>query len=884
MKPISVKFRCFGPYMEQQFIDFAKLEQNGLFLICGETGAGKTTILDAICIALYGKSSGGSRGELSEMRCKLAGKDDITEVEFVFENGGRQYKFSRSLRVARKNETEAHQCSELLSGQWVPILENPKKTNVNAQAEEIIGLTYDQFRQVIILPQGQFEKLLTSDSQEKEKILATLFHTERWERVVEELCRRVKERDDALKSEWDEMERALRKYECDSLEALAEKAAQDTKALEEIKAQAKVAKGEEGKAKKIHQQALLENQEFEELARRKQKLEGLSAQKENFAKDEVNLRLADSAEQLRGVYTAYETAQATVTKAEVAYKEAIDNQTEKDIALKEAQTAREAYEKGRAEHEKTKAFAIQLEGKRSDYQAISEKQATLESCQKQQKAATEGQEKAEKNFKTADEEWQAALEAQQKAREAHQSAQESYLQGIGGILAQRLQPGAPCPVCGSSEHPCPAKAAEGQVTDQQLNDLSEAVNDSNNREIETREARAEAEQAKNEAMKALGQADKALAEAQAAYDQVMGGMIPEIETEAELDAQLAALGKTIENFEKMETSTQETLTAAKSDSDHARKEVERLTGELEQAQKSLAASQAAWEEALKGSPLENESQFLAACIEPEEREEKRQACIQFQADLTHAKESVEEKRQALKDKTPPDIEALGEAVEKAEQVHDGLKAQTVRLEESQKALERDHKDLIHRKKTHDTERMVVDSNKEFADKLRGRAGVSLQRYVLGVKLSAITVAANRLLETVYGGRYRLYRTDEVAGRAQKAGLELEVYDAVQNQRRSVTSLSGGEKFLVALSLAIGLSTVVQASGGGVHMEAMFVDEGFGSLDNNAVDDAMGILQGIQRNAGMVVGIISHVARLEETIPTKLEAKKGSAGSTIHIHY
>lgn len=121
MKPISVIFRCFGPYMEQQSIDFAKLEQNGLFLICGETGAGKTTILDAICIALYGRSSGFSRGELSEMRCKLAGKDDITEVEFIFENGGRQYKFSRSLRIARKNETEAHQCAELLSGQWVPI-------------------------------------------------------------------------------------------------------------------------------------------------------------------------------------------------------------------------------------------------------------------------------------------------------------------------------------------------------------------------------------------------------------------------------------------------------------------------------------------------------------------------------------------------------------------------------------------------------------------------------------------------------------------------------------------------------------------------------------------------------------------------------------------
>ncbi len=883
MKPISVKFQCFGPYMDKQFVDFTRLEQNGLFLICGETGAGKTTVLDAICVALYGKSSGGSRGELSEMRCKLAGKDDVTEVEFVFENGGRQYRFTRGLRVARKNETEAHQCAELLDGQWVPMLENPKKTSVNAKAAEIIGLSYDQFRQVIILPQGQFEKLLTSDSQEKENILASLFHTERLERAVEELFQRVKARDDALKQTHSEIAAELGKYECDSLEALAQKELRDAQTLEELRVQLEAARKTEKKAKEAHEKALLENQEFEELARREKKLEELAARKDGFTKDEADLRLADSAERLRGVHTAYDAARAAAESARTAHGEALDRQVIADAALTQAQEARGAHEAERETCETAQRSVILLEKARPVYQDMAKKQETLDLCRTRQQTAAKAKTKAETKLEAAEEAWQAALQAQTEAREAYQSAQRTYLQGIGGVLAQRLRPGVACPVCGSTEHPAPAKVAQGHITDSELDELSKAESDANDEEVKARTGRTQAQQEKDRALDALSQAEKALAEAQADYTRSKDGMIPEIETEEELDSRLATLNETIANFKIREASTQEALSKALSDQNHARAETSRLAGELEQAQAELARTQAAWDEALAGSPLENESQFLAACMEPEKKQQKTQACIRFQTELKRARADVEEARRALKDKTPPDAEALNKALEDAGQAADALNARTVLLAENQKELERDRASLTQRKEAYDAQRAVVDGDLDFAGKLRGRSGVSLQRYVLGVKLSAITMAANRLLETVYGGRYRLYRTDDVAGRAQKSGLELEVYDAAQSQRRSVTSLSGGEKFLVALSLAIGLSTVVQASGAGVHMEAMFIDEGFGSLDNNAVDDAMGILQGIQRNAGMVVGIISHVSRLEETILTKLEVKKSGLGSTIHIH-
>ena len=210
-----------------------------------------------------------------------------------------------------------------------------------------------------------------------------------------------------------------------------------------------------------------------------------------------------------------------------------------------------------------------------------------------------------------------------------------------------------------------------------------------------------------------------------------------------------------------------------------------------------------------------------------------------------------------------------------------LNGRQVLVQKQLQTMESDSADLQKRTAAHDAARIQVDADLEFANRLRGRSGVSLQRYVLGVMLTAITAEANRLLRNVYSGRYRLYRTDEIAGASRKSGLELEVYDSQNQQRRSVTTLSGGEKFLVALSLAIGLSTVVQAQGSGIRLEAMFIDEGFGSLDRDAVNDALDVLQGIRRSAG-IVGIISHVEALAETIPAKIEIRKGKTGSNCVI--
>lgn len=221
MKPISIRFKCFGPYLSEQFIDFTQLETSGLFLICGETGSGKTTILDAISYALYGRSSGALRGDLSVMRCKLAQPKDETLVEFIFDSGGHRYRFTRSLKYGRKNLNDSHDCARLEDGVFVPIFENPKLKSVNEKAEELIGLTYDQFRQVIVLPQGQFETLLVSKSEEKEKILVSLFHADRWQRIADELYNRVYAQDQSIKQQRQMIRAKLQEYGCVNLETLA---------------------------------------------------------------------------------------------------------------------------------------------------------------------------------------------------------------------------------------------------------------------------------------------------------------------------------------------------------------------------------------------------------------------------------------------------------------------------------------------------------------------------------------------------------------------------------------------------------------------------------------------------------------------------------------
>ena len=882
MRPVSIRFKCFGPYMEEQFVDFESLQKSGLFLICGETGAGKTTILDAICYALYGKSSGGLRGDLEVMRCKLADQSEETLVEFIFDCGGKRYKFVRSLKYGRKNLNDSHNCLVLEGEEYVPIFENPKATFVNKKAEELIGLSYDQFRQVILLPQGQFEKLLVSDSAEKEKILVSLFRADRWQKMAEELYRRVAELDAALKQERQEMAGRLRFYAVDSLEKLEEKKESQKILAKELEQQKEEARHQVQLRRKEQEQAALRDQDFAELDRREKQLLALEGQLSRFDAEEVLLQKADRAEQVRPGHLAWQTARRDKIRLEGLLAAA---RTSVETARRDQTAAEEAWQRHtqlRPEYEKARQHLVLLENARELYDTLDAKREASERAVRMLNQAKQGHERVREEFDCRDRIWQRAVMGQDQAIRAYQQMQEEYLRGIGSTLAEKLEKGRPCPVCGSREHPAPAPRLPRQVSDAQLEQGKREMNRAVELESETRKVRQAAEAALAQAGEALRQAVQTETACRTEYESAMTRRIPGVDNSAMLLQMLARLQGKLRLYEKQETDLKQRAAELNAVLAGAESRLAGVREELTAAQGLYAAAEAAWLAAMAEAGFASEEAYQAADMDPRQRQQRNQELSRFRADLAAAGEAVRQQRQKVEGLDRPDQKGARKALETADREYARLSGQCTLAENQLKHMEKDLSGLRKQQEDYLLRRQKVDGDLEFANRLRGRSGVSLQRYVLGVMLTSVTAAANELLKGVCGGRYRLYRTDEIAGSGRKGGLELEVYDSRTNARRSVTTLSGGEKFLVALSLAIGLSTVVQAQGSGIRLEAMFIDEGFGSLDREAVNDALEILQGIQKSSG-VVGIISHVECLTESIPVRLEVSRGRNGSRCRLY-
>lgn len=878
MKPVSLSFQCFGPYMEPQFIDFARLEQSGLFLICGETGAGKTTILDAMCYALYGRSSGGLRGELEVMRCKLAGRDDETRVEFIFDRSGRRYKFTRSLRMRRKNLCDEHNCLVREGEVYVPLLENPKQRSVNQMAQELLGLTYEQFRQVVILPQGQFERLLVSNSAEKEEILVSLFHADRWQRMAEEVYARASAQDARLRRELADMTARLAARNCRDLEELAAVEAEARSALTEAGVRLTLAEAEAQARRRSYDSALVESSGFQELDRRQKQAAALEARRPAMERERDLLGRSDDAEAISPQYDACEQARRQREEAEAGLRRE-ERALAEAVRQAEAVQARKAAHDGAGERCREQRRQIaRLESVQALYGALAEKKAAADAAARtaaEEKAALS---RAEAAWTGEDLRWRQAMERQDRIMEDYREAQHLYFRDISGLLARDLAEGRPCPVCGSLHHPAPAALSAGcPVTRQDLDRNNQALTEAGEAVKAAAVRRDAAEQAKARAQSAHAQAERLAAAARSEYDALAGQRIAGVDTAADLARQLAELRQAVAAYEEEEASLSSLLAQARQ-AEAAQTAARTLArSALAAAEEAYADKAAQWALSLVNRGFSDQNAFLAARLDREERERRRAALIRWQTELLSAQEALDRQRRELGDRQPPDLALADNRWREADAA---LKEATRRQALAQReaaALKEELAELTKRHQAHQQSRLMADEDLEFANRLMGRSGISLQRYVLGVMLGSITREANRLLESVHGGRYQLYRTDEIAGSGRKGGLELEVLDRRSGQRRSVTTLSGGEKFLAALSLAIGLSAVVQAQGTGVQLEAMFIDEGFGSLDDASIDDALEVLQGVQRAHGLV-GIISHVQRLAETIPSRLEIAKSGGGS------
>ena len=878
MKPCTVEFQAFGPYAGHELVDFEKLAARGLFLICGKTGTGKTMILDAITFALYGKSSGHGRDDFEAMRCTNAAFDVTTYVRFTFENNGIYYRFERRLERKRKNLSASYMVWQKdENGTWTALFENAKEKMLNEKAEEIIGLSYEQFRQVIVLPQGQFEKFLTSDSADKEKILTSIFGEEKWQAVAQLMFEEATERRQQLKSLQEQISNSLQEEACETLAELEAVIAQKKERL--VTMEAAYQEGACEKQIRALRDRLALVSRFQDLRRGRARVRAYEEKQHDRAEQEKRIQDARRAEKVKELLLELHRAEAAQAERKTAVRAADQAAGQAKQQAEQILLQVTAQQQKNDEIEEKKAQKIQLTAKITDYESIA---ALEQNFQKQRKAAESALQEAEQE-KQVYESYAPKLvmfhEAYETDMEEHRKLLAAYLAGITGELAASLVEGQPCPVCGSREHPQKAVRTEADTSKEHVEEKRAEADAVYQKLQQTMQKQEQAKKKYEEKQKLAQELQLAKETAYTRLAEMQNNLIPEIGSLAELQKKLQQLtdeiGKDTEKLQslmKMLEQANNTVAETAAKAELARQE-EELT------QKKQEAAMQAVAKGLSEHGFADIKEAEQLLMGEKELEGMRRQIADYDAGKKAAEEQVMRLQEELGRQQEPDEEACKTELARLEKLQETYAKETAVVSETIRRLSQKAEKLALAGEGLEEKLLEAEQDLAFAKKLRGDAGTGLQRYVLGILFSSVIAAANRMLSMVHGGRYRLFRSDEKAQGSNKRGLELKVYDknSEEHEGRFVSTLSGGEKFLASLALSIGMSTIAQKSG--IRIEALFIDEGFGSLDEDSITDAMQILGSIQQANGLV-GIISHVQLLQERIPTKLRVEETEKGSHI----
>lgn len=878
MKPCTVEFQAFGPYAGHELVDFEKLAARGLFLICGKTGTGKTMILDAITFALYGKSSGHGRDDFEAMRCTNAAFDVTTYVRFTFENNGIYYRFERRLERKRKNLSASYMVWQKdENGTWTALFENAKEKMLNEKAEEIIGLSYEQFRQVIVLPQGQFEKFLTSDSADKEKILTSIFGEEKWQAVAQLMFEEATERRQQLKSLQEQISNSLQEEACETLAELEAVIAQKKERL--VTMEAAYQEGACEKQIRALRDRLALVSRFQDLRRGKARVRAYEEKQHDRAEQEKRIQDARRAEKVKELLLELHRAEAAQAERKTAVRAADQAAGQAKQQAEQILLQVTAQQQKNDEIEEKKAQKIQLTAKITDYESIA---ALEQNFQKQRKAAESALQEAEQE-KQVYESYAPKLvmlhEAYETDMEEHRKLLAAYLAGITGELAASLVEGQPCPVCGSREHPQKAVRTEADTSKEHVEEKRAEAEAVYQKLQQTMQKQEQAKKKYEEKQRLAQELQLAKEAAYTRLVEMQNNLIPEIGSLAELQKKLQQLTDEIgKDTEKLQSLTKMLEQANNTVAETAAK-AELARQEEELTQKKQEAAMQAVAKGLSEHGFADIKEAEQLLMGEKELEGMRRQIADYDAGKKAAEEQVMRLQEELGRQQEPDEEACKTELARLEKLQETYAKETAVLSETIRRLSQKADKLAQAGEGLEEKLLEAEQDLAFAKKLRGDAGTGLQRYVLGILFSSVIAAANRMLSMVHGGRYRLFRSDEKAQGSNKRGLELKVYDknSEEHEGRFVSTLSGGEKFLASLALSIGMSTIAQKSG--IRIEALFIDEGFGSLDEDSITDAMQILGSIQQANGLV-GIISHVQLLQERIPTKLRVEETEKGSHI----
>ncbi|MCQ2530064.1 MAG: SMC family ATPase [Lachnospiraceae bacterium] len=884
MKPLRLELQAFGPFVEKQVVDFEKLSEKGMFLIKGKTGSGKTTIFDAMTFALYGGGSGendklkSGRNDLTEWRCIQADRNLDTIVSFTFSVRERKYVFTRSLIQKTKNLSEKYEAGEMdEDGNIIPFFDNPKKADLNKKAEELVGLTKEQFRQVVLLPQGQFERFLTASSEEKEAILQKIFGSGQWTKYAWKFFNDANARKNALDEEKKEIDNSLAEEDVFCLEELEEKIQLLKDSKKELIRNHQKFDGE-GKQKKLDEDIKL-SEGFKPLHEAEKTLSNLQAEKDSYAEKQREYEQAEKAEALREPIRHFENACTEQTLRNKELSDIENGLQEAEESVESTRVAKEVHEKNSPIPELTKTLGT-YESKKGAYQEVASLKTAAKTAATELKTAQNNLKKAADSLKDATDTAKKAKKDFDEAEDFAKEYRDRYYAGIYGEIAGTLEEGEKCPVCGSCDHPEPAQKSLNSVSKEDVEEKEAASELKKNLWSEAEIAREQAEQEKDQKQKAYNEKEGLKTAADAKLEAAEKNLIEGITDSKALTKKITDIQTAIKNY-KEETETRETsyskavktLNELKGKIDSAKKEKERADSDYEKADGIL-------KKALKEKGYADFESVKALMKEDSERKLLHEELVSYKTACEVAEGNLEKLQKELEGKKEPDSSLFEERKEEIEAEKVSFAENNANYEQEIKRLTGKYRVLSVKAKDYADNITEAGNDLAFAKKLRGDSGIGLQRYVLAIMFNQVIGEANRMLEKVHGGRYYLYRSDD-KGVGNKRGLELKVHDSrsPEKEGRSVGMLSGGEKFLVSLALSIGMSTIAQKSG--VQIEALFIDEGFGTLDDNSINDAMDVLDSVRKGNGMI-GIISHVQLLEANIPTHLEVIKSETGSSIAL--
>ncbi len=1004
MMPLNLTISAFGPYPEQIIIDFTQFQESGLFLITGPTGSGKTMIFDAIVFALYGKSSGQMR-ESDSLRCDHAAKETPTYVEYSFALHDQIYTVKRSPKYFVEGRKTAKAPSALLTLPDGKMVEGVRE--VDHRIVALLGVDEKQFKQIAMIAQGEFTKLIMSSSEERERVLRNLFHTEVYQRLEEKLKEKLKlyrDKYDHLLKRKNQLISEL-KIDSDDFDLYLHQ--QEALLQKQQQSLAQMQNQHESK-KHTLQLYHLQNQRILKLENLSKQYQQLCLQEADFRTLKTQIMLLKQAKDTNYYYQIFlqeqrqhdvlsQNLKAISLQLERSLKNHrqineqyahIDEMKNEKNALQDKVNAQKKLiddiYRYHHDYQEKQSYLQEYQSKQEEFKLLLQRTERLENSVLKDQETINDEARLKMEFELAQKKFQSANERKIKIHELSQlndqyvleSDKRSDLQEIyqalekefyqeknnfdemeklfyrqqAGIFASKLEEGKPCPVCGSLHHPQPAALLDEEVTTEKLNlqkrkvnSIQERFNDNRQQlmlktqllstiqeriEQSSEELRIDSELTKELFIKELNKTNMIEREIKKSY----ATMNDELKYIQKLKTSIALSKKDLQKYQQELEKRQLELTElnnqihkiegrlnesfAEYDIDDQKELYQQNQQQLHHLENTIDHLQQKFDKADKERlQLETKQEaFRNQMLQQDEKLNKAEndylmhlKQYESETDFFQLKDQIEEieslektyqDHMIKKDSLAKQIASLQEEVQGLNYIElEDLETELKKLEadindfvkevnQSQIALALQKNKIEEIRQINST--MALDEEKyqrylDLSNVTSGKndARVSLERYVLAAYFEKILLYANEIMKKLTQGRYVMLRKDYASKGMAKQGLELDVFDYESGLSRDIRTLSGGESFKAALSLALGLSQMIQDHAGGIELNTLFIDEGFGTLDMQSLDQAINCLIELHQD-NKLIGIISHVSELKDRIDRQIVISRERKESKISI--